>query len=200
MARKLRIPWKLPPPTWVRLGIIPTALYILAMFVLGLPPLSGVLDYTREIPISEVIDYAWTEGIAGTFDYSAIFYMAMFVPIAATGLVAFLCLQRQRPLGYIIVANIALPAIWLFLWWPIFVVIGPLILIEALAGRSDGETWSEGFICFAAMGSWTTLWLAVGIVAITLGSKPAIQFSLRTLLIAMTLIAVLLGLMVWAAR
>jgi len=184
----------------MRLGIIPTALYIWAMFVLGLPPLSGGLDYTREIPIREVIEYAWTEGIAGTVDDSGMFYMAMFVPMSAVGLVAFVCLHRQRLLGYIIAANIALPAIWLTLYWPIFVVFGPLLLIAALAGQSDGETWSEGFICYAAMGSWTTLWLAVAIVAIILGSNPPLRFSLRTLLIATTLVAVFLGLIVWISR
>jgi hypothetical protein len=199
MAPKPRIAWRLPPPLWVKVGIIPPALYILAMFVLGLPPLSGMLEYEREIPISEVIDYAWTEGLKGTFDYSGIFYVATFLPMAAVGLVAFLCLRHQRPLGYVIVANITLPAIWLAFFWPIFVVIGPLLLVEALAGRSDGETWSEGFICYAAIGSWTTMWLAVAIVAIALGTKPAIQFSLRAMLIATTLIAVVLGLGTWLA-
>src|SRR4051794_41059745 len=86
-----RLEW-LPPPRWLRYSIIVLALFTLAMFLLGLPPLSGAVDYTRNIPLHEVIRYAWTKGIPGTLDSASMVRTAAFAPVAAAGLLAFLFL------------------------------------------------------------------------------------------------------------
>jgi hypothetical protein len=150
-----------PPPRWLRHAVIVVALFILAMFLLGLPPLSGALDYTRDIPINEVIEYAWALGVRGTLDSASMVVIATFAPLAAAGLLAFLFVRGVVPQRVVIGLNIGLPAIWLLPFWPIFVVVGPPMLLLAVTGQCDGEDWSEGLICYASIASWTTLWLAV---------------------------------------
>src|SRR5690348_4835403 len=87
------------PPHWLRYAVIVVAMFILAMFLLGLPPLSGAVDYTRNIPLHEIIEYGWATGVRGTLDSARMVGIATFAPIAAAGLLAFLFLRgvvRQR--------------------------------------------------------------------------------------------------------
>jgi hypothetical protein len=168
-----------PPPRWLRYAVIVVALFILAMFLLGLPPLSGAVDYTRNIPLHEIVEYAWATGVRGTLDSAGMVLMAIFAPIAVAVLVAFLFVRGVVPQRVVIGLNVGLPALWLLPFWPIVVVVGPPMLLTAVAGQCDGETWSEGFICYAAIGSWTTLWLAVALTLLVMrwrrSKMPAIQ-------------------------
>ena len=52
---KKAVEW-VPPPRGLRYAVIVFALFILGMFLLGLPPLSGAVDYTRNIPLHEIIE------------------------------------------------------------------------------------------------------------------------------------------------
>src|SRR5688572_2519818 len=153
----------MPPPAWLRRGVVATSLFVLMLFLLGLPPLSGALDYTRNIPMGEAIGYAWAKGVRGTLDSVDMIRVAMFAPTAVAALMAFLCLQGVRQQRIAVAVNVVLPAVWLGLFWPFLVVAGPPFLLAALAGRCDGEDWSEGFVSYAAAASWTTLWLAVAL-------------------------------------
>jgi hypothetical protein len=168
-----------PPPRWLRYSVIVLALFVLAMFLLGLPPLSGAVDYTRNIPLHEIIEYAWATGIHGTLHGASMVRLAVFAPFAVAGLLAFLFLRGVVPHRVVIGLNIGLPAIWLLPFWPILVVVGPPMLLTAVAGQCDGETWSEGFICYAAAASWTTLWLAVVLALFVVrwrrAKMPAVQ-------------------------
>ena len=94
--------------------------------------------------------------------------MAVFAPVAVAGLLAFLFLRGVVPQRVVIGLNVIVPALWLLPYWPIFVVVGPPVLLMAAAGQCGGETWSEGFICYAAMASWTTLWLAMALALLAL--------------------------------
>ena len=157
--------WALPP-RWLRYAVIVVALFILTMFVLGLPPLSGAVDYTRNIPLHEIIGYAWARGVRGTLDSASMVFMAVFAPVAGAGLLAFLFIPGLASQRVVIWLNAGLPAVWLLPLWPIFIVVGPFTLLAAMAGHCDGETWSEGFVSLAAAGSWTTLWLAVALFVV----------------------------------
>lgn len=156
----------LPPPAWLKRIVICMSLMILVVFLLGLPPLSGALDYTRAIPLTEAIEYAWKKGIRDTLDSSNMIGMAIFAPMAIAGVVAFLYLRGRLAQWITLLANIILPAIWLGGYWPLLVLWSPFILIEVLSGRSDGETWSEGFVSYSAIAAWTLLWLGVAAVLI----------------------------------
>jgi hypothetical protein len=174
----MRVDW-LPTPAWLRRTAIAVSLFLLTLFLLGLPPLSGAVDYTRNIPLSEVIQYAWAKRIRGTFNSPSMIRVAMFAPTAIAGLVAFLYLRGVWPRRIAIAINLVLPALWLAHFWPLLIVAGVPILFAALAGRCDGETWSEGFICYAAMASWTTLWLAVALVLILLKWRKSSTKAIR---------------------
>jgi hypothetical protein len=157
-----------PPPRWLRCAVIVVALFIIAMFLLALPPLSGAVDYTRNIPLHEIIEYAWATGVRGTLDSASMVIMAVFAPVAVAGLLAFQFLRGVVAQRVVIGVNVGLPALWLLPYWPTFVVVGPPVLLAAVAGQCDGEDWSEGFICYAAAASWTTLWLAVALALLVM--------------------------------
>ena len=146
---------------------------ILLMFLLGLPPLSGAVDYTRNIPLSEIIGYAWATGIEGTLHSASMVRIALFAPTAIAGLLGFFFLRGVALQRITLIMNVCLPAAWLAAFWPIFIVIGPVILLSAIAGQCDGEDWSEGFICYAAIASWTTMWLAVALAMLVMKWKRA---------------------------
>ena len=169
----------LPPPAWLKRGVVAASLFILTLFLLGLPPLSGALDYTRNIPLGEVIEYAWAKGVRGTLDGVDMIRVAMFAPTAGAGLVAFLCVRGAALQRVAITVNVVLPAVWLGPLWPVLVVAGPPFLVAALAGRCDGEDWSEGFISYAAAASWTTLWLAVALVLAGVKWRRAKRAAIR---------------------
>lgn len=154
----------IPPPTWLNWSVGVLGLLILFLFLLGLPPLAGAVDYTRQISLSEILAYAWTKGFRGTLGTPYVVGTAVFAPLALMGLVAFLCLRGVWPQRIVLVLNVSLPAFWLAFYLPILMLVGPPLLVSAILGQCDGETWSEGFICWAAVGTWSTLWLAVTIV------------------------------------
>lgn len=172
------VEWE-PPPRWLRYAVIVVALFILGMFLLGLPPLSGAVDYTRSIPLHEIIQYAWSTGVRGTLDDARMVRMSIFAPIAVVGLLAFLFIRGIVPQCLVIGFNVGLPALWVLPYWPIFVVVGPPILVAAAAGQRDGEDWSEGLICYAAVASWTTLWLAVALALFVIGWRRSKMPAIR---------------------
>ena len=175
---KKAVEW-VPAPRWLRYAVVAVALCILAMFLLGLPPLAGAVDYTRSIPLHEIIECARATGVRGTLDSASMIRVAAFAPVAAAGLLAFLILRGFVPQRVVVGLNVALPALWLLHFWPICVVVGPPILLAAVAGQCDGETWSEGFICYAAAGSWTTLWLAVALALVIVRWRRSKMLAIR---------------------
>jgi hypothetical protein len=152
------------PPLWEKWAAAAGSVPILAMFLLGLPPLAGSLDYTRDIPLSGAVAYAWRLGVSGTLRSRSMIYTAMFAPAAIAGLVTFLCVRGVWPRRVTIAANLLLPALWLGPYLPIVALVGPVVLWLTVFGQSDGETWSEGFVSYTAMGTWSLLWAAVAIL------------------------------------
>lgn len=155
-----RAPW-IPPPRWMKVIAVVGSILVLFMFALGLPPLAGALDYSRDIPIIEAIGYAVQQGVAGTLGDSSMVLLATFIPCAIIGLILFLLLRGHLPGRIVLLTNILMPAIWMHLFWPLIVAMGPFLLVSAILGNQDGETWSEGFVTYSAMGSWSALWIAI---------------------------------------
>lgn len=157
------LPAALPIPLWMKIPIAVVSFFLLATFVIGLPPLAGAIDYTKDFRLTQVLEYGWKQGIRGTLDSYSMVYYALFVPAALWCLVMFFVARQAWLQRLTLICNILLPLAWFLYLLPIFMVIGPFTVIEAVFGKMDGETWSEGFVCFSAMGSWSTLWLAVAL-------------------------------------
>lgn len=150
-----------PPSRWLRYLIIPTALFILFMVELSAPDIT--VDYTRKIPLWEIVEYHVRHQSFGNYMFWG---QACFTPLALTGLFVFLISRSRKTRCIAIWVNVSLPVLIFgrvaFLLLP-FAVIGPYILLLAAAGQAGGEDWSELAVRFGSLGSWTTLWLVVAV-------------------------------------
>lgn len=157
---------------------------LIPIHVIALPPITGGLDYTRDIPLSEAIEYAWAMGFTRTLSIRLTRWMSLFVPISAIGLVAYVVWIRRWP-RVIALFNILFP----LLCMPPIAILGivyyPLDLPMALLGRVDGEVWSEGWVAYAAASYWSAIWMAVFVLSFGIrkrsqeGMCPNCEYDLR---------------------
>lgn len=150
-----------PPPRGLKACLVVGSLGILLALLVALPPLAGALDYTRDIPLSEAIEYSldadWSEVLTHPWATG----LVLLIPLEIAALVAFVL---ARP------AWLTRVAFWVGLLAPFacagrFAPFLPLITIMTLpawVGRDDGETWSEGFVAMGCAGAWSMLWATAG--------------------------------------
>jgi hypothetical protein len=139
----------------VKLIVVAIMSFLIGMFVLGMPPSAGAFDYTRNIPISEAVTASLTANWPSVLSRTAGMAFFFLVP-AVGGLMLYLLGPRRWMPRILVIAILSVPLLPFAL---IVFVNDPFLLIRAAAGQADGETWSEGFVCFGAIGYWACLWL-----------------------------------------
>ncbi|MGN6370299.1 MAG: hypothetical protein ACTHN5_18750 [Phycisphaerae bacterium] len=158
------LPYATPPtarpplsaPLWLKIALLPPSLFLLAVFLIGLPPLAGAIDYTRTFTLTEVLRYDaahLTDALGAP--------SSTFAPLATLTLLLFLLNARLRRIT--LITNVVLPLLYLGPYFPFMLRDAPQSLLSALTGRADGETWSEGFVSLAALACWTPLWLTLAL-------------------------------------
>ena len=161
----VRTPW------WLKAFVATASLLILFGLVLGMPPLAGALDYTRDIPLSEAIAYAAQADWRGVLAHQWVVPLVLFVPAMIIVLFAFLTARQLMTRRIVVTVGFVMPALWLWHWWPVSIMIMPELPLAFLGG-CDGETWSEGFVCYSALANWSALWAAV---AVTLYARSRLR-------------------------
>ena len=151
-----------PPSRRFKVAVGVASVMIVLLFLVALPPArqSAALDYTRDIPLSEAIDYSIRADWSTVFTDHATAGMVWFAPVALACAVTFM-VARQT---WLTRSTVALSVLAPFLWTGPGGILLPLIAViafPAVFGQQDGETWSEGFVAAGCMGAWMIQWTMV---------------------------------------
>lgn len=155
--------------------LIFASLVILTQFYIGLAAAVVSFNYLEEIPLADGIAAAGRVAPIEIWTDRHTRRQAHFLPLATAVLLAFVIAKHSRwKLSFAIVA-VLLP-FTIVLNRPAKYPFLPMLALwipEILAGKADGETWSEGFVALSAAGVWMILWtlVAISLLAVVLSQR-----------------------------
>jgi hypothetical protein len=145
--------------------IIPIALLlIVALHAFGMAAMVTVPFGNRDLSFFEVLNHVttlntdllaedrWTQHHMAFLVAAGSLGAAYLLPRIQWVKVAWIVISLLLPLG-LLAGGFKGGAQWI-----LAVPVAPLLTVGMLVGSLDGETYAEGFICFAAMGWWMWLW------------------------------------------
>ena len=159
-----------PPPgrrraAAARALLIASAWLLVALYYVGLIPSMATFafDYTRNIPITEVLPAVFSRSPSELLHDPYTSAAVCFIPLALTVSLAFGAVRQTGAKVALATIALLLPLLGVY-YTPTMFVFLPLmspVAVGGLVGWCDGETWSEGFVAKGALGAWMIQWAAV---------------------------------------
>lgn len=142
---------------------------IYAFYLVGALAAAAGLPYEAMISLPEAVVAARTVPLADAWNDVGGPPHAWFLPASAALWVVYLSFQRRRHLRrWTLLAAALLPPLPLLLLSRsglfsivMLPVLAPIVTVQVLTGTADGETYSEGWPCLAAIAWWYPFLLAV---------------------------------------
>ena len=131
--------------------------FILVLYAFGILASEGVPSGNEPISLQEAIEIA-RQALPGFSNNNSPGFSFLFVPFAILLYVVYLLMSNKPPIARIVVLffSLILPFFFIGKWVIYFYlpIIAPMITFGMLFSSLDGETYSEGFVCLAALGYW----------------------------------------------
>ncbi len=163
-----------PTGTWipdvgglpVKLMVLGVSVFLMGMYVLGLPPATNTHGFIEVVPFTEAVRAAinadWTAYYSSRTT-AQLWLGLWFLPVCSLGLIGYLAAPRSLH-GLALAFHgmfVGLIVSLLAVANPLFLLVMlmlPMALLDALIGRADGETWQDT-IYLSAVSSWVLMWI-----------------------------------------
>jgi len=150
----------------VKLTVLGVSMFLMGMYVLGLPPAANSHNFVEEIPFTDAVRAAINADWATYFSSRSpgkLCAELWFLPVCLIGLIGYLAAPRRLHgiaiafhglvVGLVLVLLVVLYPIFLLVMWML-----PKSLLDAVIGRADGETWQET-VYFSVVSTWVLVWM-----------------------------------------